>query len=145
MTELCQNLRRSDRGALAMAVLGPLLLVQARQAVRRAPRLAAASGPVHGIAGQAEPARRLLVIGESTAAGVGARTHAQALPGFLAADLSGRLGGTVNWLARGKGGATARRGARRAGPGRNGALRRDRPDRRDQRFVRSPGAAAMGG
>ena len=108
MTELCENLRQSDRGALAMAVLAPLLLVQARQAVRRAPRLPAASGPVHGIAGHEEPARRLLVIGESTAAGVGARTHAQALAGFLAADLSGRLGGTVNWLARGKGGATAR-------------------------------------
>ena len=109
MTELCENLRQSDSGALAMAVLAPLLLVQARQAVRRTPRLPAASGPVHGIAGQAEPARRLLVIGESTAAGVGARTHAQALAGFLAADLSGRLGGTVSWLARGKGGATARK------------------------------------
>ena len=109
MTELCENLRQSDSGALAMTVLAPLLLVQARQAVRRAPRLPAASGPVHGIAGHAEPARRLLVIGESTAAGVGARTHAQALAGFLAADLSGRLGGTVNWLARGKGGATARK------------------------------------
>lgn len=107
MTELCENFRQSDSGALAMAVLAPLLLVQARQAVRRAPRLPAASGPVHGIAGHEEPARRLLVIGESTAAGVGARTHAQALAGFLAADLSGRLGGTVSWLARGKGGATA--------------------------------------
>ncbi len=108
MTELCENLRQSDGGALAMAVLAPVLLVQARQAVRRAPRLPAASGPVHGIAGRAEPARRLLVIGESTAAGVGARTHAQALAGLLAADLSGRLGGTMHWLARGKGGATAR-------------------------------------
>ena len=42
MTELCENLRQSDSGALAMAVLAPLLLVQARQAVRRAPRLPAA-------------------------------------------------------------------------------------------------------
>ena len=121
MTELCENLsqtlshtvgralRRSDSGNLAMALLAPLLLVQARQAVRRAPRLPAASGPVHGVAGHGTPARRLLVIGESTAAGVGASTHAQALPGLLAAELSGHLGGTVTWLARGKGGATARR------------------------------------
>jgi lysophospholipase L1-like esterase len=113
MTELCENpsqaLRQSDRGNLALALLAPLLLVQAKQAARRAPRLLAPPGPVHGIAGHGEPSYRLLVIGESTAAGVGARSHAQALPGFLAAQLSGRLGGTVNWLARGKGGATARR------------------------------------
>jgi lysophospholipase L1-like esterase len=108
MTELWDNSRRSGGGDLALALLAPLLLMQARQAVRRAPRLPAASGPVHGTAGHGEPMRRLLVIGESTAAGVGARTHAQALPGFLAAELSGRRGGAVNWLARGKGGATAR-------------------------------------
>jgi lysophospholipase L1-like esterase len=108
MTELWENSRQSGGGDLAMALLAPLLLMQARQAARRAPRLPAASGPVHGTAGHGEPLRRLLVIGESTAAGVGARTHAQALPGFLAAEMSGRLGGTMNWLARGKGGATAR-------------------------------------
>ena len=108
MTELWENSRQSGGGDLAMALLAPLLLMQARQAVRRAPRLPAASGPVQGTAGHSEPLRRLLVIGESTAAGVGARTHARALPGFLAAELSDRLGGTMNWLARGKGGATAR-------------------------------------
>jgi lysophospholipase L1-like esterase len=108
MTELWENSRQSGGGDLAMALLAPLLLMQARQAARRAPRLPAASGPVHGTAGHGEPMRRLLVIGESTAAGVGARTHARALPGFLAAEMSGRLGGTMNWLARGKGGATAR-------------------------------------
>jgi lysophospholipase L1-like esterase len=107
MTELRDNSRQPG-GDLAMALLAPLLLMQARQAVRRAPRIPAASGPVQGTAGHGEPLRRLLVIGESTAAGVGARTHAQALPGALAAELSGRLGGTINWLARGKGGATAR-------------------------------------
>jgi lysophospholipase L1-like esterase len=108
MTELCEALRQSDSGNVTMGLLAPLLLLQARQAVRRAPRLPAASGPVHGITGHGEPLRRLLVIGESTAAGVGARSHARALPGFLAAELTGRLGGTVNWRARGKGGATAR-------------------------------------
>jgi lysophospholipase L1-like esterase len=108
MTELWENSRQSGGGDLAIALLAPLLLMQARQAVRRAPRLPAASGPVQGTAGHGEPLQRLLVIGESTAAGVGARTHAQALPGFLAAEISGRLGGTMNWLARGKGGATAR-------------------------------------
>jgi lysophospholipase L1-like esterase len=49
------------------------------------------------------------VIGESTAAGVGADWHARALPGFLAAQISGRLGGTVSWMVRGKSGATVRK------------------------------------
>ena len=110
MSESWQTARRAagaDQGAL-VALLAPLLLVQARQAVRRAPRLPGASGPPHGTAGHGGPHRRLLVIGESTAAGVGARAHTHALPGFLAAEMSGRLGGTVNWTVRGKGGATAR-------------------------------------
>ena len=93
MSESWQTARRAagaDQGAL-VALLAPLLLVQARQAVRRAPRLPGASGPPHGTAGHGGPHRRLLVIGESTAAGVGARAHTHALPGFLAAEMSGRL------------------------------------------------------
>jgi lysophospholipase L1-like esterase len=110
MTEPWETARQAGAARVAlMALLAPLLLVQARQAIRRAPRLPGASGPPHGTAGQGDPHRRLLVIGESTAAGVGARAHTQALPGFLAAEMSGRLGGTVNWTVRGKGGATARK------------------------------------
>jgi lysophospholipase L1-like esterase len=110
MTEIWQSARQADVGHFASAVLlAPLLLVQARQAVRRTPRLPTASGPAHGTVGQGDPRRRLLVIGESTAAGVGADRHTRALPGFLAAELSGRLGGTVTWLVRGKSGATVRK------------------------------------
>jgi len=110
MTELQETARQPDVGHLATtALLAPLLLVQARQAVRRTPRLPAASGPAHGTAGHGDPRRRLLVIGESTAAGVGAGRHARALPGFLAAEMSGRLGGTVAWMVRGKSGATVRK------------------------------------
>jgi lysophospholipase L1-like esterase len=110
MTELWETARHADVGHLAnTALLAPLVLVQARQAVRRAPRLPAASGPAHGAAGRGDPRRRLLVIGESTAAGVGAGRHARALPGFLAAEMTRRLGGTVTWMVRGKSGATARK------------------------------------
>ena len=110
MTEIWQSARQADVGHFATAVLlAPLLLVQARQAVRRAPRLPTASGPAHGTTGQGDLERRLLVIGESTAAGVGADRHARALPGFLAAELTGRLGGTVTWMVRGKSGATVRK------------------------------------
>jgi len=109
MTEFWETVRQARVGYTAMsALLAPLLVRQAREAVRRAPRLPGASGPAHGTAGHGDPGRRLLVIGESTAAGVGARAHTHALPGFLAAEMSGRLGGTVHWTVRGKGGATAR-------------------------------------
>jgi lysophospholipase L1-like esterase len=110
MTEIWAAARQPDVGHFATAVLlAPLLVVQARQAVRRTPRLPMASGPAHGTAGQGDPRRRLLVIGESTAAGVGADRHARALPGFLAAEMGGRLGGTVTWMVRGKSGATVRK------------------------------------
>lgn len=110
MTEIWAAAKQADVGHFATAVvLAPLLLVQARQAVRRTPRLPTASGPARGTAGHGDPRRRLLVIGESTAAGVGADRHTRALPGFLAAQVSGRLGGTVTWMVRGKSGATARK------------------------------------
>lgn len=110
MTEIWAAAKQADVGHFATAVvLAPLLLVQARQAVRRTPRLPTASGPARGTAGYGDPRRRLLVIGESTAAGVGADRHTRALPGFLAAQVSGRLGGTVTWMVRGKSGATARK------------------------------------
>ena len=70
MTEIWESARQADVGHFATAVLLAPLLVQARQVVRRAPRLPTASGPAHGTAGQGDPRRRLLVIGESTAAGV---------------------------------------------------------------------------
>lgn len=95
--------------AAAARLLVPLLRDQAMQAIREVPRLAAPSGPADGVVGQGVPYRRLLVIGESTAAGIGASRHACALPGFLATELTGRLGGTVAWTARGKSGVTARR------------------------------------
>jgi lysophospholipase L1-like esterase len=108
MAGLRQLARQSGGGDVAMALLAPLLLAQGRHAARRAPRLPDASGPAQGTNGDGDPVRRLLVIGESTAAGLGARTHTRALPGFMAAEISGRLGGTVHWSARGKGGATTR-------------------------------------
>jgi len=101
---------QADPGhVLTTLLLGPLLLVQARRAARRAPRLPGPAGPAQGVAGEGNPRRRLLVIGESTAAGVGATAHARALPGFVADELVRRSGGTVAWTVRAQTGATARR------------------------------------
>ena len=64
---------------LTTAVLFPVLLYQGKRTRQTTPRLPEASGSPFGQYGEGEPARRILVIGESTAAGVGhARSCAMA-------------------------------------------------------------------
>jgi lysophospholipase L1-like esterase len=55
-----------------------------------------------------DPAK-LLVIGESTVAGLGARTHELALAGQFARHLSSHTGRRIDWQVVGKNGVTARR------------------------------------
>ncbi|MFK4834341.1 SGNH/GDSL hydrolase family protein [Microbacterium sp. ZW T2_14] len=52
---------------------------------------------------------RVLVVGESTAAGCGAATHDEAFAGAFARALADRGGETVHWQVRGHHGATIRR------------------------------------
>ncbi|NVI88313.1 SGNH/GDSL hydrolase family protein [Actinomadura sp. BRA 177] len=93
--------------------LAPVLAVQAWRTVRRTPRLDPAGGDEHGFLRGANPgagpAFRVVVIGESTAVGVGASRHAEALPGFLAEALRERTRRSVAWSVTGENGATARR------------------------------------
>jgi lysophospholipase L1-like esterase len=96
------------RGVILLA-LAPILIVQARRTAHRMPRLDPAMGAEHGSIAGTRPEFRLIVIGESTAAGVGARVHAEALPGFLAEALRARLGRSVAWSVTGKNGATVRK------------------------------------
>lgn len=91
--------------------LGPLLLWQARRVRRTTPRLPVAGGALAGATGSGAPLR-LLVIGESTAAGVGAAHHGEALAGELAVRLAAKLGRRVFWRVLGENGATARRALR---------------------------------
>lgn len=95
----------------AKIALGPLLLWQAQRVRRTTPRLPVAGGASAGEVGAGAPLR-LLVIGESTAAGVGAAHHGEALAGELAARLAAKLGQRVCWRALGENGATARRALR---------------------------------
>ncbi|MEO0992586.1 MAG: SGNH/GDSL hydrolase family protein [Pseudomonadota bacterium] len=67
--------------------LGPLLLTQGRRVRRDILRLPEAEGPREGIVGEGPPLR-LLVLGDSSAAGVGAATQSDALVGQLVAQLS---------------------------------------------------------
>jgi lysophospholipase L1-like esterase len=95
----------------AKIALGPLLLWQAQRVRRTTPRLPVAGGDRIGEVGHGPPLR-LLVIGESTAAGVGAAHHGEALAGELAARLATKLGRRTRWHALGENGATARRALR---------------------------------
>lgn len=77
----------SLRHALATVALGPLLLVQGRRVRRTVAVLPEPLGPRAGAVGSGPPLR-LLVVGDSAAAGVGARTQDEALSGQLAAALA---------------------------------------------------------
>ena len=82
---------------LTTALLFPVLLYQGKQARRTTPRLPEAGGSPCGQYGEGTPARRVLVIGESTAAGVGVETHDQGLASQLAKQIHERTGQTIAW------------------------------------------------
>ncbi len=74
---------------LMCLMLAPLLVVQARRARRDTPRLPEAGGADRGREGSGDgPPLRLLVVGESTAAGVGVAEHRQGLGAHLARALA---------------------------------------------------------
>lgn len=81
----------------ARAVLGPLLYAQASRLRRSVVELPEPAGRREGEAGRGAIRLRLLIAGDSSAAGVGAATQAQALAGQLAAALAAALGGAVRW------------------------------------------------
>jgi lysophospholipase L1-like esterase len=84
-----------------------VLLVQARALRRDIPRLPDADQPWNGAIDGPDPLR-ILVLGDSTAAGVGAQTQADALPGNLARAFHEHWGRGSTWNAVGENGATAR-------------------------------------
>ncbi|GAA3728573.1 SGNH/GDSL hydrolase family protein [Leifsonia bigeumensis] len=87
--------------------LAPVLIAQARDLRRTIPRLPDAALPWSGELAGPRPVR-LLVLGDSTAAGVGASTQAEALPGNLAQAIRSRFDRGSVWEAAGRNGATAR-------------------------------------
>src|SRR5215213_1408517 len=94
--------------AAAAFPLLPVLFVQGRGVRRRTPRLPDAAGATEGVVpGRGEPLR-LVVLGESTVAGIGAAAHERALTGCVAAALARATGRPVRWRAAGRSGASAR-------------------------------------
>ncbi|CAB3766681.1 lipase [Burkholderia paludis] len=81
-------------------VLGPVLLIQARRLRRTALRLPEAAGPrcgSEGLRDAPQPALRILVVGDSSAAGVGVEDQTQALAQPVAKLLAIKLGRPITW------------------------------------------------
>ena len=82
------------RSGLAAIALAPLLLAQGRYVRCVTPRLPEPTGSRRGTMGEGEPLR-LLIAGDSSAAGVGAETQQSALSGQVAASLARHF--QVSW------------------------------------------------
>lgn len=91
-------------------VLSPVLAAQAIAVRRRAQKLPEADGPREGSQGSG-PCLRLRIIGDSSAAGVGAPDQTQALAGQLVAQLAQEF--AVSWHLDAITGATTRSTLRR--------------------------------
>ena len=90
----------------AKLLLSPGLVAQALATRARLPRLAEAAGDRHGVVGRGAPLR-LLMVGDSSAAGVGVASQSSALAGVLPAVLA-RLGGVrVHWRLLATSGVTS--------------------------------------
>lgn len=86
-------------------MLTPLLVAQALRTRRRLPRLPEAGGERDGQLGDGPPLR-LLITGDSSAAGVGVSTQAQALAGRLSTALAAACMASVAWQLRAQSGLT---------------------------------------
>jgi lysophospholipase L1-like esterase len=95
--------------AVALA-LAPVIVPQSRELRERIPILPEAPGPWRGATGDKgdDTPVRLLVLGDSTAAGVGVDNAALGLGGQLARGFSEATSRRVLWRAHGRSGATAR-------------------------------------
>jgi len=87
-------------------MLSPLLVAQAMSIRRRAPVLPEAEGPRDGQLGGGGRALRLLIAGDSSAAGVGVAHQDQAFAGHFTRTLHRRSGRALRWRLRARSGLT---------------------------------------
>ena len=92
---------------MSVGVLAPVLVAQGRRVRRTTPRLHEAAGSDMGVLPGCGRTLYLLVLGESTAAGVGAADHREGLAGQVAAGLGAATGRPVRWRVAARNGATA--------------------------------------
>ncbi|MGI8545105.1 MAG: SGNH/GDSL hydrolase family protein [Aridibacter sp.] len=95
--------------SLALLPVSPLLYLQGQYTRWKVGRLPDAEGDVSGVFEGESETINLLAIGESTVAGIGAKTHKDALTGQFAKHLSHKTGKSVHWHALGESGITVKR------------------------------------
>lgn len=103
-------------GGIVVLPFAPFLYLQSKYVRRKVGRLPDAAGETIGRHGAHEKIINLLAIGESTVAGVGAKTHAEALTGQFAKHLSQKCEKSVRWQAFGTSGITIERTLRELVP-----------------------------
>lgn len=96
-------------GGIFILPFSPFLVWQGNRVRRKIGVLPDAQGDKTGKYGDFDKTVKLFVIGESTVAGLGARTHETALAGQFAKFLSLKINKSVAWSVVGKSGVTARR------------------------------------
>ena len=92
----------------AKLALGPVLLPQGLWVRRTALRLPEPAGPREGVVGEGDLMLRVVVVGDSSAAGVGVADQAQALALPLAKEVAARKHGAVAWQLIAQTGVNAR-------------------------------------
>lgn len=90
----------------AKLLLSPLLVAQALVTRSRMPRLPEAAGAREGVVGHG-PLLRLLILGDSSAAGVGVAEQSQALAGHLPTALARQAAVRVQWRLFAQSGLTS--------------------------------------
>ncbi|WP_156417820.1 SGNH/GDSL hydrolase family protein [Aureimonas sp. AU4] len=95
------------RMAVQSWLLYPVYVWQGLGLRRRIERMPPPPGPCQGHLGSGEPEIRLLVLGDSSAAGVGVATMEESLAARLAERLSVLSGRAVSWSSRGANSATS--------------------------------------
>lgn len=90
----------------AKLLLSPVLVAQAMGARSRAPRLPEAAGERSGEIGRG-PLMRLLILGDSSAAGVGVALQKDGLAGHLTRALAVQCAAKIRWELRARSGITS--------------------------------------
>jgi len=93
---------------LLTPALLPIVLAQGYWLRKTTPRLPDAPGPLQGVVAGGGEALRLIALGESTVAGIGARTHETGLAGQLSLSIARRVKRRVEWSVVARSGINAR-------------------------------------
>jgi lysophospholipase L1-like esterase len=95
-------------GGIIILPLTPFLYLQGQYVRRKVGRLPDAGGDTKGKFNHREQNVKLLILGESTAAGVGASTHETGLAGQFARFLGEKIDRSVEWHVVGRSGITVK-------------------------------------